>query len=53
LVRLIIFSVISSAPGFLLTRINPNLNFLQSFFTPASLIFYLILYYQLKAISQR
>jgi len=48
LFRLVIFYLISSFPGLIISSINSNLNFLQVFFLPITTLFYVVLYTNLK-----
>lgn len=52
LLRLVIFYIISSFPGIIISSINPNLSFVQTFFLPVTSLFYVILYNNLKYKNQ-
>jgi len=52
IIRLIIFYLISSFPGLIISSINPNLNFIQIFFLPITSLFYIVLYNNLKYVKQ-
>ena len=52
LLRLIIFYLISSFPGLIISSINSNFSFIQTFFIPITSLFYVILYNNLKYINQ-
>lgn len=52
LLRLVVFYLISSFPGLIITSINPNLSFIQTFFLPITSLFYVILYKNLKYKNQ-
>lgn len=52
LFRLVIFYLISSFPGLIISSINPNLSFIQTFFLPITSLFYVILYNNLKYKNQ-
>lgn len=52
LFRLIVFYIITSFPGLIITQINPNLSFIQTFFLPITSLFYIILYNNLKYKNQ-
>jgi len=52
LFRLVIFYLISSFPGLIISSINPNLSFIQTFFLPITSLFYVVLYNNLKYKNQ-
>jgi len=52
MLRLIVFYLVSSFPGMILSLINQNLNFLQIFFLPISSLFYVVLFNNLRYKNQ-
>jgi len=52
LFRLIIFYIISSFPGIIISSINPNLSFIQTFFLPVTSLFYVVLFNNLRYKNQ-
>jgi len=52
LLRLIVFYIVSSFPGIILSSINPNLTFIQTFFLPITSLFYVVLFNNLRYKNQ-
>ncbi|MFH1971680.1 MAG: hypothetical protein ABIJ05_04845 [Patescibacteria group bacterium] len=52
LFRLIVFYLVSSFPGIILSSISPNLAFIQPFFLPITSLFYVVLFNNLRYKNQ-
>ena len=52
LFRLIVFYVITSFPGIIISSVNSNLSFIQTFFLPITYLFYMVLFNNLRYKNQ-